>query len=514
MMTNQSIPALLPTSPGHQFVAYADACSGIPGALHERTFAAVNRVIQRLDPQPEFIAFPGDEIRGLTADADALRAQWRYWFDHEMAWLNRDAIPLYHTTANHTTYDPASEEIFREMTAHLPRNGPSAQNGLSYYVRHTSTGASTTAHDSTAHDNTASNSTAHDSTASNSTAHNSTASNICNDDLLLIFVNTLWSGLGGEGYVETDWLEETLTKHADARYKIVFGHHPVFPINGFVGSHQREIAHEIGPKFWQILVRHGVLAYWCSHILAFDVQVHEGVLQILTAGAGTAHRMPEEIEYLHAMQAALDRNGLRYQVLDTDAVAREWLQWPFTEPQPSRWQSLLSGVQPAPRQEPMTPTLANTPIDFWQISGHTSDDTNGTPQTLLSTWDDGEALAPFWLGLHGREQCLAISLAPQPGRSPHLWTGPTLPPNQLFSIQIALHSGMGPGGLLWRWDESCPWSSLLGASAWGVERLPAAAKPAMAKCSIGHAQRGLGDRPFRGTDLRAKWQTISEPLHT
>ena len=65
----------------------------------------------------------------------------------------------------------------------------------------------------------------------------------------------------------------------------------------------------------------GVLAYVCSHILAFDVQVHQGVLQILTGGAGTHDMhlglMPEEPEYFHLVQGAIDTDGLRYQVLDT-----------------------------------------------------------------------------------------------------------------------------------------------------------------------------------------------------
>ena len=58
----EPIPALLPQGNGHQFVLYGDACSGIPGALHERSFAAVNAVVRRLMPQPEFIIFAGDEI--------------------------------------------------------------------------------------------------------------------------------------------------------------------------------------------------------------------------------------------------------------------------------------------------------------------------------------------------------------------------------------------------------------------------------------------------------------------
>lgn len=82
---NASIPALVPRGNGHQFVLYGDSCSGVPNAPHERTFASVNVVLRRLTPQPEFILFPGDEVIGLTTDADALRAQWRHWLDVEMA---------------------------------------------------------------------------------------------------------------------------------------------------------------------------------------------------------------------------------------------------------------------------------------------------------------------------------------------------------------------------------------------------------------------------------------------
>ena len=78
-----------------------------------------------------------------------------------------------------------SEAVFREMLGHLPRNGPPGQEGLSYWVRR--------------------------------------------GDLLLVFVHTMWTGLGGEGHVETTWLREVLHRHADARHKLVLGHHPVYP---------------------------------------------------------------------------------------------------------------------------------------------------------------------------------------------------------------------------------------------------------------------------------------------
>src|SRR5262245_48244258 len=83
------ISAILPRGAGHQFVWYADSCSGVPDAPHEATFVAVNAVVARLEPPPEFICFPGDEIAGLTTDVEALRRQWRHWLDHEMAWFDQ-----------------------------------------------------------------------------------------------------------------------------------------------------------------------------------------------------------------------------------------------------------------------------------------------------------------------------------------------------------------------------------------------------------------------------------------
>jgi hypothetical protein len=451
------IPALVPRDgEGHQFVCYADCCSGVPAAPHEANFAAVNRVVARLQPQPQFICFPGDEIRGLTADDEGLRGQWRHWFEREMAWLDRDAIPLYHTTGNHTTYDAASEDVFREVLAHLPRNGPPGQEGLAYWVRR--------------------------------------------DDLLLVFVNTTWSGLGGEGRVETTWLDRTLASHADARYKLVLGHHPVHPVNGYSGSYQREMAPDHGRAFWQVLVRHRVLAYLCSHILAFDVQVHDGVLQILTAGAGTMPRMPEGIEYLHCVQAALDAHGLRYQVLDTTGQIREWLAWPLGLSPSTAWSPLPPAHHEAPVRGEPGDLSTGARLVVWRLAGVCPADTAGAPQTLICAWDPGPALPPLWIGLQGRECRLSVLLSPAPGRSPHLWRGPALPPGQPFDLQLAIHTGMGPGGLLWRRDDAAPWSSLLAASPWGAERLSWPAR-----WSIGHDQRGPGGRPFRGRDLQVSW---------
>ena len=423
-----TIPILPAATDGHQFVIYGDSCSGVPGALHETKLAQINAVLQRLAEDPQFVCFPGDEIIGLTPDEANLRQQWSHWFNHEMAWLDRETIPLYHTTGNHTTYNPMSEAVFRDVMQHLPANGPVDQRGLSYYVRR--------------------------------------------DDLLMIFTNTLWSGLGGEGNVETDWLDATLSEHADAKYKLVFGHHPVFTVNGFFADYQRNIEQKNGRHFWQILVKHGVLAYVCSHILAFDVQLHEGILQICTAGAGTAHRMPEGIEYLHALQFALDENSLRYQVLDTEGAVREWLTWGDWQLPPTTQWPVFDEV--ATRQLPpdALKQVETSHLIVWEISGEMpAADDNFSPQTWLSGWHDPALLPHLWLGISGQSNSLMFILNPRPNNSPHRWIGPVLQVGEKFSIQVAIHSGMSAGGMLWRWNDDTPWSSFTGASPWGMERL-------------------------------------------
>lgn len=129
--SDRPIPAFTPRSgSGRQFVFYGDACSGRHGHQHAANLAAINGVITRLDPHPEWIAFPGDEISGLTTDAGELRRQWRHFLNVEMADITALDVPIYHATGNHTTYDVASEAIYREALSYLPGHA------TSYTVRH------------------------------------------------------------------------------------------------------------------------------------------------------------------------------------------------------------------------------------------------------------------------------------------------------------------------------------------------------------------------------------------
>ncbi len=424
MLDGKAIPAMKACDVGHQFVVYGDSCSGIAGAENERNLRQVNAAIQKLDASPDFICFLGDEIMGLSRDRAELRRQWRHFFGVEMAWLDRSAAPLYHTTGNHTAFDQASEAVYREVMAHLPQNG---QRGLSYWARH--------------------------------------------GDLLLIFVNTLDRQSGGEGAVETDWLERVFSQHDDATYKLVFGHHPVWAVNGYFGDYQRQIECENGRRFWEILRRHGALAYFCSHILAYDAQVHGGLLQICTAGAGTAHRMPEGEEYLHFLQVALDEAGLRYQSIDRQGEMREWLAWEWRLPPASSWRRFEPACAKALPRDCLT-DRQKARLIVWEIGMRLPAGDDRPPRMLLSAEAPGGALPYFWLGISGVDRRLTALLSPAPNRSPHRWLGPALPIGMPISIQFGLHSGMGPGGLLWRWSDDDAWSSMAGASAWGAERLP------------------------------------------
>ena len=410
--------ALMPCGKGHQFVFYGDSCSGVPGALHAEKLAKVNTVVRSFDPPPEFIVFPGDEVIGLVPDEAELRRQWHHFMDVEMAWLDRSATPIYHATGNHTTYDRMSERVFAEMMAHLPRNGPAGQEGLSYFIRR--------------------------------------------GDLLLVFIHTCWSGLGGEGHVELEWLSQTLGGNRDARWKFVIGHHPAFPINGYVGTYQRTVGDEYVPRFWRILRENGVTAYLTSHILAFDVQCRDGVLQITSAGAGTAHRMPEGIEYLHCVQMVVDQDGLRYQVVDEEGEVRERLSWPPRTPDEFRT------LQPGHNSCGWHGTTGSSQQLHVRIQGTLKP---GPPkQTILAALDD-EGTCPLWIGLVGVQRQLIAVMQPQPGRSPHQWQGPSFADHDHVDLDLLIHGEMGPGGFLWRTRGEDMWTGFSGLSAWGPERL-------------------------------------------
>lgn len=461
---NETITALTPRgAKGHQFVFYGDCCSGVPGAPREANFAAVNSVVAKLGPPPEFICFIGDAIYGMADEADEIRRQWRYFLDEEMACLRHLDAPVYHTTSNHNTYDARHEAVWREVFPAIPQNGPVGQEGLSYWVRR--------------------------------------------DDLLLVFVNTSFSGLGGAGHVEHCWLDQVLDENEDATHKFVIGHHPVHPVNGYEQYPTWQIIPAEGREFWDVLVKHRVLAYLCSHIIAFDAQVHQGVLQVLSGGAGTNYGpggfMPGQTEYLHCVQAALDEIGFRYQVLDTEGRVRERLSWPFAAPPLATWEPFSedASAQVSERCRAIAETGAE-PIVLWHFEAALG----AWPperQTLLTGWDAQEGPPVVSVQLEGPSPALVVSLVPVAGGGSQEWRAALPEGDGRLDLQFAIHAGMGPGGILLRTKEDAPWSSLSSSSARGAEQM------AWPNCwAVGHGQSGSEDRPFRGKDLAVHWTLV------
>ncbi len=456
---------------------YGDCCSGRPGHEYEVDFATINAVAKRVveDRRPQFICFLGDNISGkklhpppgetggITDDKDELHRQWRYWFDHEMAWLDRNKYPLFHITSNHNTFNAGGAEVFRQVQSDLPQNGPPGQEGLAYHVRR--------------------------------------------GDLFMVFVHTADETSRGDATrIETAWLDQVLTQNADARYKIVIGHHPMLPVNGFDWHPDWNMVPDEAQRFWDVLERHGVMAYLCSHVLAFDVQARRGVLQVTTACGGVSQ--PPSIEYQHLAEACVDERGFRCQTIDAQAKRREWICWPFEAPPAETWQPIEARDVVLPMPDGWEDRDEKCQIFLLRFRGVCPRPWSGKPQTMLLGYSGGNFGSPrnCTFILSGPEPRLHVGLVVEHPYAQQ-WSGPTLKPGEPFDLQVAIHPGMGPGGILWRADEQSPWSSMTSESPRGAERAGWTIQ-----WKVGHNVCGPEDRPFTGDDLSITWSIGSSRL--
>jgi calcineurin-like phosphoesterase family protein len=414
--TTRSIKAMKPQPGGIQFVMYADSTSGRPDGPNALDLAALNRLILRLSPAPEFIVFPGDHIGG-SENLEEHRRQWRYFLDTEMAPITAAKIPVYNTTSNHDNYYPGTDQIFREVLPDIPKNGPAGEEGLEYWVRR--------------------------------------------GDVLLVAVNMHSSRRGSWGRIDAAWLDKVLTENHDAKYKLVTAHLPAHTVNGYGFMNCN---HEDSLKFWDLLVKHGVQIYLCSHVLAFDVQVHRGVMQIATgcaSGKGGGGLMPDNTEYVHFVQVALGDDGVRFQTIDMASSVREWGVWPVKE-SPGRY-AVDNTSAKLSEQLRSGPTVGETWYVIWRFSGVVPQPADH-PQTLLA------GFMGLSIVFEEASMRLAVNLTPERDRSWERWTGPKFEPGQRFSFEIMMYSALGPGGLLFRQTGEKIWNSMDTKSARGLEK--------------------------------------------
>ena len=411
MSESGTLPSLLPrTEQGFQFVAYGDCCIGPPepGRGHEEHLAAVHRVLHRLDPRPQFVCFLGDLIWGLTRehgpnhDGESLRHEWDIKLPREMKPLADLGVPVFRIPGNHDTMTPVSEAVWREVFHDLPQNGPDGQQGLTWFERR--------------------------------------------DDLLIIGISVYAMAMGSPftmmgGRVDYEWVDRVLKENSDARFKLVLGHAPVHPVNGYTAPKWRMLP-EFGEPFWAVLASHRVTAYLCSHVIAFDVQVHDGVPQITTGGAGTNSGpggcMPAPEEYHHSVQLAVDDIGLRGQVLDTLGTARESFEWPLRGQGVLQWSFHGESLSPKPARVLLAGRIAN------------------------------EAFPRIRVSLDGYRPRLNVTLYDPKDIYPSCWHGPEIDISRPFELTVAIDPALGPGGVLARVGDG-PYSSLITDSVVGYK---------------------------------------------
>jgi hypothetical protein len=272
---------------------------------------------------------------------------------------------------------------------------------------------------------------------------------------------------------EAAWLESVLTANADADHIFVAGHYPVFPVNGY-SSLPWCFTPGARATLWDILVRNRVTAYLCSHVLAFDVQVHDGVLQITSGGAAGGDPdfdsapiphglMPGPMEFPHITQLAIDAQGLRYRVHDITGTVREQLAWP-----PPALEAWLTEAATVSTGELAADALLL--LRLREIADHSQLVASGLrPNAFMDTveWLRSED-SRFFAGIDSVSHRFVIDLElDHYGRQ--RWHGPVLDLSQPAQIEMLLHPGMGPGGLLYRQNRSDSWSSMSTSSAVGLE---------------------------------------------
>ncbi|WP_291689579.1 metallophosphoesterase, partial [Bradyrhizobium sp.] len=156
--------------------------------MHEQNFRAVREALLRRQPHSRTLCYLGDHVSGYVPDERELRLQWRHFMDREFCEFTGAFDRIFHIPGNHDVYSAASHGLYEQV---LPQRHANvvARKELNYAVR--------------------------------------------DGDALLVFLNTANPRNHGHAILDIAWLEEALAKGRDATIKLVFGHHPILPVNGY-----------------------------------------------------------------------------------------------------------------------------------------------------------------------------------------------------------------------------------------------------------------------------------------
>ncbi|MBM3532357.1 MAG: hypothetical protein FJX60_04890 [Alphaproteobacteria bacterium] len=263
-----------------------DSCSGIPGQRFEANLARiVARILERNAPA-DALLYLGDHVYGYTDDEPTLRAQWDHFLEHEFRPLDERYPRVLHIAGNHDANTPISA-AFCEARMPIP---PVARNrkGLNYVI-----------------------------------------------DLggaEIVVISTCDLANRGFAAVDMDWLAEALHS-LSAPIRLVAGHYPFHAVNGYEEVPKWVFPADQCMQAWRLFREAGVKAYLCSHIIAFDVQVHEDIVQLCSGGAGTEFG-PDGVmgngEFRHFVTVTVSSERLAFEAIDENGRVRESGSHSFT----------------------------------------------------------------------------------------------------------------------------------------------------------------------------------------
>ncbi|AGS24546.1 metallophosphoesterase family protein [Rhizobium etli] len=381
-----------------------DSCIGTDPD-HAATLATVVELASGLIDRHDVSAaiFLGDQVMGYCG-RDELRSQWSAFHAGAMRRLSEKLQTLRHIASNHVWYD---EQSAHEYQAQL---GPPEW-------------AETIA------------------------------------DIQFVAINTARIDRHGDAGIDCQNLENALSRLDPGKPIIVVGHHPIWPVNGYDRAPQWVAPADEGEEAWRIMRKHDVRLYVCSHIIAFDVQLKEGLAQICTGGAGTKYgpqsAMPGQVEGPHLVLAS--GLGSHRMVIERIGVAPTMREvWQLTREADGWRHADLRRVDLS--ADMMVPPNAT---GYGFIINRTSGDEGSLE---ITAHEEGPAIC----AIEYADNRIIVNMTLAPGEDPRQWTAKSA--GNWSSAQVDVVAATGPGGVLLRLDNG-PQSSMTSAAARGLEQV-------------------------------------------
>jgi len=194
--------------------------------------------------KPEFVLFEGDTVLGSKKDLNRFKAQLAE-FKQAMKPLS-DLCNIYYAAGNHECNGQAHQDLFRQ-TFNNPTSGPGGKyEGFAYSFDH------------------------------KNSHFICLATNLFDENNIL-------------SNDQMKWLEGDLKMSMNAEHVFVIGHSPAYPVGSHIGSSLDKYPAQ-RDKFWALLNKYRVDAYFCGHEHTFDRQKVDNVFQIINGSCGAPLR--------------------------------------------------------------------------------------------------------------------------------------------------------------------------------------------------------------------------------